>query len=193
LFLLVLGTFLLLVVSPRSVSAQQPTGSGTRSAPPPAAAVPPAVEAPAPAPASKSALADFAWLVGRWRGAWGPRVAEQVWTAPRGGLMLGTFRLVEEEKTLVIELFSLVEKPEGISFYFRHFTPELVPWEKADASVLVFVSLDAKKIVFENPVNGEPKRVILTRVDADTYISRSEILPAQGEMQSIEITYHRQK
>jgi hypothetical protein len=107
--------------------------------------------------------------------------------------MLGIFRLDEEEKTLVIELFSLVEKPEGISFYFRHFTPELVPWEKAEATALKFVSLDAKKMLFENPANGEPKRVILTRVDADTFISRSEIIPAEGEMQVIEISYHRQK
>lgn len=108
--------------------------------------------------------------------------------------MLGTFRLVEDEKTLVLELFTLVEKPDGINFYFRHFTPSLVPWEKEDATVLNLVSLDGMKSIFENPVNGEPKHSILTRLDADTYVARSEIVPdAGGDMQVIEITYHRQK
>jgi hypothetical protein len=42
-------------------------------------------------------------------------------------------------------------------------------------------------------VNGEPKRTIFTRSDADTYTARSEIEPANGEPQVIEITFHRQK
>ncbi len=52
--------------------------------------------------------------------------------APKAGMMLGDFRVIENDKVLVIELFTLVEKPGGINFYFRHFTPELVPWEKSD-------------------------------------------------------------
>ena len=169
-------------------AAQEP---GKTSAPEPGK--PPAAEKQAPAAAPAAALADFAWLEGRWRGDWGPRVAEQDWMAPKAGMMTGLFRLVENDKTLVLEMFTLVEKPEGIHFYFRHFTPELVPWEKADATMLNLVSADAKKIEFENPVNGQPKRAILLRVDADTYTARSEIAPEQGDMQVIEITYHRVK
>lgn len=138
-------------------------------------------------------LSELSWLEGRWRGDWGPRVAEQVWLAPKAGMMLGTFRLVESEKTLVLEIFTLVEKGDGIDFYFRHFTPELVPWEKTDATILKLSSLDAKKVDFENPVNGLPKHAILTRLDADTYTARSEIVPETGDPQVIEITYHRQK
>lgn len=108
-------------------------------------------------------------------------------------MMLGTFRLVEDEKTLVIELFTLVERPHAINFYFRHFTPALLPWEKTNATFLNLVSLDSTKATFENPIDGEPKHAILTRVDADTYVSRSEIVPETGDLQVIEITYHRQK
>ena len=71
-------------------------------------------------------LADLAWLEGQWQGKWGPRVAEQTWMAPKAGIMTGLFRLVEGDKTLVLEMFTVVEKPDGINFYFRHFTPELV-------------------------------------------------------------------
>jgi Domain of unknown function (DUF6265) len=137
-------------------------------------------------------LSDFAWLEGRWRGDWGPRVAEQVWTAPQAGMMLGDFRLIENDKVLVLEFFSLVENPSGIKFYFRHFTPELVPWEKSVATQLNLASAEAKKFEFENPASGMPKRAIFTRIDADTYTARSELVPESGEPQVIEITYHRQ-
>lgn len=179
---------------------QQASGAGTTAQPAAKTATPgqdPSKTSAAPKQAPPATphptLADFAWLDGHWRGDWGPRVAEQVWMAPKAGMMTGLFRLVENDKTLVLEMFTMVEKPEGINFYFRHFTPELVPWEKADATVLNFSSTDAKTIEFENPLNGQPKRAILIRVDADTYTARSEIVPDQGDMQVIEITYHRVK
>jgi hypothetical protein len=59
--------------------------------------------------------------------------------------------------------------------------------------MLKLETLDPKKAVFVNPVNGEPKRTIMVRVDADTYTARSEIEPEHGEPQVIEITFRRQK
>ena len=59
--------------------------------------------------------------------------------------------------------------------------------------MLKLESMDGTKATFVNAVNGEPKRLIFTRVDADTYTQRSEIEPAEGEPQVIEITFHRQK
>lgn len=153
-------------------------------------------QTPPPKPqvvSQKPTIEDFAWLEGRWQGNWGPRIAEQCWSSPRAGMMIGTFRLVENKKTLVLEMFTLIEKPEGISFYFRHFTPELVPWEKSDATTLSLVTLDSQHMTFENSVNGQPKHSTFVRVDPDTFISRSEIVPDSGETQVIEITYHRQK
>jgi hypothetical protein len=187
LLLILLGV----LASPRA-HAQQSAGSGSQSKATPAAAPdsPPSSVPAQKVPAVK--LTDFGWLEGRWRGDWGPRVAEQVWMAPKAGLMVGVFRLIEGDKPLVVELFSMVQKPDGINFYFRHFTSELVPWEKSDATVLNLTNADGMKIDFENPVNGMPKRSIFTRIDADTYTSRSELVPETGDTQVIEITYHRQ-
>jgi Domain of unknown function (DUF6265) len=154
----------------------------TAATPPVPAAVPP-----------KPTLNDFAWLAGRWQGAWGPRVAQQVWMPPQGGVMSGTFQLVENGGTLVIELFTLVEKPDGIKLYFRHFTPTLAPWETSAPTILNLANASSKSIEFDNPVDGEPKRAIIRKIDADTYISRSEIVPEKGDTQIVEITYHRQK
>jgi len=169
-----------------SAWGQPPAGTGGQSGAVPSTNLP-AETAP------KSALSDFAWLEGRWQGEWGPRIAEQEWMAPKGGTMLGTFRLVENDKTLVIELFVLLEKPNGVELRLRHFTTELLPWEKAGTTVLVLASHDPMSATFENPVNGQPKHAVITRIDGDTYVSRSEIVPEKGDTQSIEITYHRQK
>src|SRR3984885_3669579 len=167
----------LLELSSVSASAQQPAATAANAT----------IQATSPS------LADFSWLEGTWRGEWGPRTAEQVRLAPKAGEALGIFRLLENDKTLVIELFTLVENPGGINFYLRHFTPQLIPWEKSDATLLHLASRSDTKFEFENPANGMPKRAILTRLDADTFVARSEIIPESGEIQVVEITYHRQK
>jgi hypothetical protein len=150
-------------------------------------AAPPETRPPRPT------LSDFAWLEGKWQGAWGPRVAEEVWTAPKAGQMLGLFRVIENDKTLVIELFSLFETPDGVALRFRHFTPALVPWEQSGLTTMKLTGFEAKSAVFENSAGGQPKRAAFNRIDPDTYISKSEIMPADGSSHSTEITYHRQK
>lgn len=181
------------VLAPLDAMAQQAAGSGVPTAPSTSAGGASAQPSTATANPAKATLADMAWLEGRWRGEWGTRIAEQVWTGPNAGVMTGVFRLVENDKALVIELFTIVEKPEGLNFYIRHFTPELAAWEKSDATMLNLASLDPKKVDFENSANGLPKHAILLRVDADTYTARSELVPETGEPQVTEITYQRQK
>lgn len=142
---------------------------------------------------SKVPLSEFAWLDGRWQGNWGPRVAEQVWLGPRAGEMPGLFRAAENDKTLVLELYSLLETPDGIELRLRHFTPSLVPWEQSSMSVLKLASVDSKEAVFENSASGQPGRLTLIRIDADTYISRTEITSESENKQITEIRYHRLK
>ena len=189
--------------------AQQATGTGTDPgakngsvSAPPAAAKPAGISTTDTSSATQQAktptaqhptLDQFGWLEGQWRGEWGARIAEQRWLEPKAGEMAGLFRLIEGQKTLVLELFSIVEKPEGVQFYLRHLTPELLPWEKSDATMLKLDAVDPTKVIFVNLVNGEPKRLIFARLDADTYTQRSEIEPEEGEPQTIEITFHRQK
>ena len=187
-----IGAALAFFASSPANFAQQSAGAGPQPQATSATAPDPAAPRTSPQPAPAPKLSDFAWLEGHWHADWGPRIAEQVWTSPKAGVMLGDFRVIENDKVLVIELFTLVEKTGAINFYVRHFTPELVPWEKSDATLLNLASAEAKKFDFENPANGRPKRAVFTRVDNDTYTSRSEIVPEKGDPQVIEITYHRQ-
>jgi hypothetical protein len=173
----ILTVALLLAASPGRLAAQQQNGEGTASQSSPSA--------------PKPALADFAWLTGQWEGTWGPRVAQQTWTAPKARVMLGTFQLTEGDRTLVVELFTLVEDAQGIKLYLRHFTPTLNAWEESGPTTLDLQSADAKSIIFVNAADGQPKQDAITRLDADTYVSRSEIASPKGDVQATEITYHR--
>lgn len=170
------------------VGGQQPAGAGATTSQTQAPTQP---QAPANSQAPETTLADFAWLAGRWQGAWGPRVAQQTWTTPQAGVMLGTFQLTEGDKTLVLELFTVVDDADGIKLYLRHFTPSLVAWEKAGPTTLRLQSADATSIVFVNAIDGQPKQSLITRVDPDTYSSHSEIVTEKGDSQITEITYHR--
>jgi hypothetical protein len=135
-------------------------------------------------------LPEFSWLEGKWLGNWGPRVAEQTWLEPRAGEMTGLFRVTENDKTLVLELYSLLETAGGVEMRLRHFTPTLVPWEQSAISVLRLTSLD-EGAVFDNTVAGQPKRLTLTRVDPDTYLLKTEIASGGEGNQVTEIHFHR--
>lgn len=185
---LILATSLFIASLGAPLMAQQATGAGTSSTPGQRATQAPGASS---VPGSQPTLADLSWLAGRWQGTWGPRLAQQTWTLPRAGVMLGTFQLAEGDKTLVLELFALVEDASGITLYLRHFTPALTPWEKPGPTALHLETADAKSIVFVNPVDGAPKQDTITRIDTDTYVSRSEIVPDKGDPQVTEITYHR--
>lgn len=145
-----------------------------------------------PGRTSAAALSDFSWLQGKWQGDWGPRVAEQVWTDPRAGEMAGVFRVTENDKTLVLELYSLVETPDGIELRLRHFTPSLVPWEPK-VTVLKLASFDPSDITFESSTGGQPSRNNFTRIDADTYLFRTEIISPGESKRVTEIRFHRVK
>ena len=144
-------------------------------------------------------LADFSWLAGRWEGKLGASsspqqlTAEQEWMAPKNGTMQGFFRLTDSEKTVVIELFTIRETSSGIELYFRHFSPELKPWEEKEAYHLNLTKSEGGAFRFDNPVVNELKDAILTRVDNDTYISHGDVTDADGKPKAIEVTYRRLK
>ena len=97
-------------------------------------------------PEKKPALQDFAWLAGKWEGKIGDFTAEQIWMTPKNGTIVGMFRLMGGEKTVIVELFTVRETPEGIAFYFRHFSTELKVRETGDATMLKLATADVKRL-----------------------------------------------
>lgn len=137
-------------------------------------------------------LADFAWLAGQWAGGQeSGRAGEEIWTEPRAGVMMGMFRLVKADKTLVLEFLSLRETPEAIELRVRHFSPALEPWEHGQPLILKLTEYNGTEAVFENPVHNHPKRSVIQRTGPDSFVGWSEIIRDNGETETIRIALQR--
>jgi len=156
--------------------------------------LPAAAQEAAAKPAPAGSLADFAWLEGKWTGTF-PNAAlraEQEWWPAKGGLMMGMFRLMDGEKLLILEFFTLREVPEGIDLRLRHFDAALTPLEKGDPIILHLVSLAPGDALFENRVHTRPKTSRITRTDPDSFTGRSEIIGDSGATSVIEVQWTRE-
>jgi hypothetical protein len=74
------------------------------------------------------------WLEGNWIGKGLGGEAQEVWLAPKGGAMLGTFRLTVAGKPSFYELMTITEKEGQLTMGLKHFHPNLVGWEEKKES-----------------------------------------------------------
>jgi hypothetical protein len=111
---------------------------------------------------------------------------------PEQGSLVCWFRLTSSAATVMYELISLLDTPAGAEMRFRHFSPQLQAWSQGPPTTM---PLDPASTVdtlrFENPVDGQPKRSILTRTGADSYLSHSDLVAADGSTSVIEVAYTR--
>jgi Domain of unknown function (DUF6265) len=105
-------------------------------------------------------LESVRWLTGRWQSPAGEGVAcEEHWSAQAGGAMVGMFRLLNGDRPGVYELLLLEEEADGVWMRMRHFRPKMVAQEQEPIK-LKLASATPDTLVFENPTDGRPKRVI---------------------------------
>lgn len=57
---------------------------------------------------------------------------EEVWTAPDGGVMLGMFRLLRNDKPAFYELLIITDTPRGLAMRLKHFNPDMTAWEEKE-------------------------------------------------------------
>ena len=144
-------------------------------------------------------LADIAWLEGNWHGrttGGSNFVFDETWSAPRGGVMHGMFRLTDPanaDRVLVLEYATLRETAEGVEMRIRHFDTALTPWEKGDAIVMKFISADGTRYEFENFVHNSPKRTVIVRDGDHAFSSRAEIIRDDGTVTLIQVEAERVK
>ncbi len=74
-------------------------------------------------------LAAAAFLVGDWIGtAFGER-AEEHWSAPSGGTMVGTFKLFSGDEPVMYEIMLLSVEDGTLSLKVKHFNADFTAWE----------------------------------------------------------------
>jgi uncharacterized protein DUF6265 len=159
------------------------------TSPPPAPTTSPKASSP------QATLADFAWLAGGWQGELNGLQVDQSYMAPKNGLMLGDFRMTDKEKTLFVEIFTFLEKKDGLELYVRHFSPELgIGQEEKDRPLLLkLVRFDSKQTEFRTPEGTRLIRDVVTRTGEDSFAAHLEISGDNGQTQTIDISYHRVK
>ena len=114
----------------------------------------PAGEPPAaPSAGPPSArIGPLAWMAGLWQGREGPLEMEELWTAPRGGSMLGLHRDVRGDRTVSFEFFRIAEDKDGV-IYFA--SPQGRP-----ATPFRLVETGQERAVFANPEHDFPQRIL---------------------------------
>lgn len=107
----------------------------------------------APPPAT---VADLAWMSGRWESVRGNNWTEEVWSMPRGGVMLGFSRSVREDVGRDFEFLRLAAGPDGRPTYYAQ------PGGGAPVPFRL-VAHDRTSATFENPDHDYPQRIIYRR------------------------------
>ena len=83
----------------------------------------------------KANIEDVAWLAGHWQGNAFGGIVEEIWAPPLGNSMMGSFKLVADEKVQFYELETISEENETLILRLKHFCADLKGWEEKDETV----------------------------------------------------------
>jgi len=114
----------------------------------------PAASAPA---AGTPTAADFGWLSGSWQRGAGKDLAEEHWTLPNGGSLLGMARTLSNGRTSFFEFLRVEEGRDGVDYVAQ---PGGRPPVRFRCT-----SLGGRKAVFENPTHDFPTTITYERHD----------------------------
>lgn len=112
-----------------------------------------ALVAAAPPPAAS--VESLGWMSGRWVEEKAGRWTEESWSAPRGGVMLGTGLSGKGARADDYEFMRIAGGAQGVSFWG---SPKGRP-----PVAFRLVSSSAGSVVFENPQHDYPTRIAYRR------------------------------
>ncbi|MDN3202661.1 DUF6265 family protein [Algoriphagus sediminis] len=78
----------------------------------------------------KGKVTEIAWLQGYWEGTGFGGECEESWSAPKSGEMVGTFRLLSEDKTTFLEFMRIIPEGDSFTLKVRHYNPDGKSWEE---------------------------------------------------------------
>lgn len=140
---------------------------------------------------------DLAFLAGSWHGELFGGEADETWTPPRDGVMLGMFRLTWESGKRLYEFFVVEETADGtVEMVFRHFDEGMGLWEREIGNPPRFVLRRAGDGVaeFEAPdPTQEPARFRFAgSPDGEGLVVTVASLDAEGDVvESFDAVYER--
>jgi hypothetical protein len=109
----------------------------------------PILARPETPPADPSRLT---WMEGYWTGTADGIAMEEIWTAPRGGALLGMHRDVKEGKMISFEFFRIDTTADGATYFASPRSKPPTPFHA--------IELGDKRVVFENKEHDFPQRIL---------------------------------
>jgi hypothetical protein len=128
-----------------------------------------------------SGIDRAAWLQGCWELKTSNRSVEEMWTAAKGGSMIGISRTVRNGKLAEYEMIVLRERGDGLA-YEAH--PSGQP-----AATFLSTTISASELVFENPSHDFPQQIGY-RVNGDALLAWIHGMQ-NGKDRRIEFPYTR--
>ncbi len=93
---------------------------------------------------------DVAWIAGHWVGPAMGGTAEEIWSPPRAGTMMGVFRQIQGDGVRFFEILTLNERDGSLVLRIKHFHSDLKGWEEKDeVREFALVKLDRKRACFD--------------------------------------------
>ena len=96
---------------------------------------------------------DLGWMSGRWEMAAGERWTEEVWSAPRGGAMIGYSRSGQGEAVREFEFIRIEAGADGVPVYLAS------PGGRAPPTGFRLIEADATSAAFANPGHDFPQLI----------------------------------
>ena len=97
-----------------------------------------------------ASLSAISWLAGHWRGEAFGGIAEEIWSPPLGGSMMGSFKLVANGEVSFYEIETISEVNNTLILKLKHFHANLKGWEEKDETVdFRLVKVTENKVYFD--------------------------------------------
>uniref|UniRef100_UPI0040488C74 DUF6265 family protein n=1 Tax=Roseivirga sp. TaxID=1964215 RepID=UPI0040488C74 len=131
----------------------------------------------------KANLSQVAWVAGHWKGEAFGGITEEVWTAPLGDSMMGSFKLVVDNKAAFYEICQIIQEDETLMFRLKHFDGKLKGWEEKDETQdFPLVKIEKDAVYFDN--------FTIKRISED-HIIFYVVVDSEGKSEEVEFKYYR--
>jgi hypothetical protein len=142
-----------------------------------------ALAGPEPSRAAAPEISSLSWMAGSWEGkdAAGLEM-EELWTAPKGGVMLGMHRDVKGDRLTSFEFLRIESGPDGLVYQAQPRGRPATPFPLKEAS--------ARKVVFENLQHDFPQRILYWATEDGALHARVEGI-LEGKLEGEEWTWRR--
>ena len=97
-------------------------------------------------------IQSLAFLSGRWTEDSSDGNEEEYWSEPMGSSMVGTFRVVKDDKAVFYEFWAIEVEDGQVVFKMKHFDQGLIGWEEKANMVRLTTSIAGPQdVLFSKP------------------------------------------